>query len=454
MTTCPGRNDPCPCGSGLKYKKCCLQTQLVEVGSRLTLRSARHSAMEQLLRFGFGPQLEGDHAIAEVLFWADRLAGRSIAAVKDLVGSDDARSKYNAWFLFDLDIDAGGTVADLFLADRGARLGPSEREYLERVRRAPLALYEIQSVEQGRGVDLLDLWAGTRMFVHEQTATESLVCWDLLGARVVPDGAGSLLFEGGLYLYPASAKHAILQELKRLHRQFVKHTPAADDAAFFRRHGMIFHHLWLDYVIFPPRPDIRTTEGHKVVLTRSAFDIRDGDALRAAFAGRDDLDTQDDGSFAWIEDAGTRQRLLGTFVISGRRLTLESTSKERAARGRAWVERVAGSAVAYRATAYETVDRALERAVPVSREPQVPADVEALLLRELYDRHYRDWLDLPLPALKNRTPRAAARLKSLRPVLIDLLKQLENGNERQKQKGRPGYDPAWLWQALGLSRPE
>jgi uncharacterized protein YecA (UPF0149 family) len=20
----PGRNDPCPCGSGLKYKKCCL----------------------------------------------------------------------------------------------------------------------------------------------------------------------------------------------------------------------------------------------------------------------------------------------------------------------------------------------------------------------------------------------------------------------------------------------
>ncbi|MBW1945743.1 MAG: SEC-C domain-containing protein [Deltaproteobacteria bacterium] len=23
-TSKPGRNDPCPCGSGLKYKKCCL----------------------------------------------------------------------------------------------------------------------------------------------------------------------------------------------------------------------------------------------------------------------------------------------------------------------------------------------------------------------------------------------------------------------------------------------
>jgi len=39
-------------------------------------------------------------------------------------------------------------------------------------------------------------------------------------------------------------------------------------------------------------------------------------------------------------------------------------------------------------------------------------------------------------------------------MLIDLLKQMENGNERQKQEGRPGYDPAWLWEALGLVRPK
>ncbi|MEL7335017.1 MAG: SEC-C metal-binding domain-containing protein [Planctomycetota bacterium] len=24
----PGRNDPCPCGSGRKYKKCCLKNRL------------------------------------------------------------------------------------------------------------------------------------------------------------------------------------------------------------------------------------------------------------------------------------------------------------------------------------------------------------------------------------------------------------------------------------------
>lgn len=33
-----GRNEPCPCGSGLKYKRCCaLKSAKAPLGSRLTL---------------------------------------------------------------------------------------------------------------------------------------------------------------------------------------------------------------------------------------------------------------------------------------------------------------------------------------------------------------------------------------------------------------------------------
>jgi hypothetical protein len=31
----PGRNDPCPCGSGKKYKKCCLTNDEAEKGAEL-----------------------------------------------------------------------------------------------------------------------------------------------------------------------------------------------------------------------------------------------------------------------------------------------------------------------------------------------------------------------------------------------------------------------------------
>ena len=36
-----GRNDPCPCGSGRKYKKCCLNRQLTSQPSSLSSRSIK-----------------------------------------------------------------------------------------------------------------------------------------------------------------------------------------------------------------------------------------------------------------------------------------------------------------------------------------------------------------------------------------------------------------------------
>ena len=33
MTTKIGRNDPCPCGSGKKYKKCCFAREVAPVAS-------------------------------------------------------------------------------------------------------------------------------------------------------------------------------------------------------------------------------------------------------------------------------------------------------------------------------------------------------------------------------------------------------------------------------------
>ncbi len=37
----PGRNDPCPCGSGLKYKKCCAQKDAAAESARLAVNKAR-----------------------------------------------------------------------------------------------------------------------------------------------------------------------------------------------------------------------------------------------------------------------------------------------------------------------------------------------------------------------------------------------------------------------------
>jgi hypothetical protein len=120
------------------------------------------------------------------------------------------------------------------------------------------------------------------------------------------------------------------------------------------------------------------------------------------------------------------------------------------------LEAAAGPAVAYRATRIESVKRALERrpARPrARREGEVPPEAAAEIVQAFYERHYGGWLDEPLPALRGRTPRQAAGLKSARPKLIALLKEMENLSARERLDGRPAYDFEWMWGELGLPRP-
>jgi hypothetical protein len=242
----------------------------------------------------------------------------------------------------------------------------------------------------------------------------------------------------------------------RLHRKFRRQVPG-DDADFFKRFGRIFFVWWLQHVVLVSRPQLRTADGDELVVAAAVFDVRDREALDRALANHPDLDRQDDGSYAWLEPGGSDdfRRGLGTFVPSGDRLVLETMSKARAERGRAFLEALAGAAVRYRATSVESIERALERRPPrpPREDERVPPEVEAELLQNLYAQHYRAWLDTPLPALRGQTPRDATQSKAGRARVVAQLKDLESLSARDRLAGRPAYDFGWMWAELGLVRP-
>ncbi len=449
-----GRNDPCPCGSGRRHKHCCGEGNVRPL-TAANVASVRESAISKLLAFAFQPSFDSDHSVAEVLFWGDLLRNAVPHEVQWLLESEDANIKYNAWFLFDWDVDGQGTVAELFLEEEDTRLTGAERQFLERLTHANLRLYEVEEVQRGAGVRLVDLWTGARVFAIERTATEYMVTWDLLGARVAPDGAGGTVFEGGLYLYPAEAKSQILSHFRRLFRRHQRKFPDDDASGFFRKHGMVFNHLWLDLVAFPEPPRIVTSEGDPLMFCRSVFDTDHPDEVRDTIRAQPDVQAIEDGRLVWREVAEDENRILGTWAFEGGRLVFEATSRQRANRGRAWLEALVGDRVRYRATSLETIEQTMNefRRRPAAPERE-PSEAETDELQEFYDRYYAEWLDLPVPALGNRTPRAAARGKLWRSRLIDLLKQFENKTERAVLQGRAAYDFRWIWHELGLERPE
>jgi hypothetical protein len=448
-----GRDHPCPCGSGRQFLECCGR------GGPSAGISIRDSALTKLLSFAFHPAFDSDHSVAEVFFWGKLIHDAASPELRWLLDSEDATIKYNSWFLFDWEADhASGTIVELFLHEEHSQLSPLERQFVRRLGDAHLRLYEVECVERGLGVHLFDLWTGDRLFVIEREATERVVTWDLLGARVSSDTIAGNIFEGGLYIYPAAVKDDIVRHFRRLHRRHHRKLPFDTLGTFFRKHGAVFHHLWLKLVAFPEPPQLVTAEGDRLVFCRSIFETDQPEAVRAELASRPELRVTPDGRLSWREPGDGRERELGSWGIEGSRLVLETTSQERAARGRAWLESLFGDRVRYRATALETLEQTMSelRSRSPRRSPGALEDVPdqgASAVRDLFDRHYHSWIDRPVPALGNRSPRAAARTTLWRPKLVDLLKQLENATERAARSGRPGYDFSWIWQELGLSRP-
>ncbi|MGD9685487.1 MAG: SEC-C metal-binding domain-containing protein [Desulfobacter sp.] len=74
-----GRNDPCPCGSGLKYKKCCANT--VEIVSDTSVTSPVTNDLKQLLQGRSFGSLEEVNALLQ-----QHMQKRSRTALEDFQG--------------------------------------------------------------------------------------------------------------------------------------------------------------------------------------------------------------------------------------------------------------------------------------------------------------------------------------------------------------------------------
>lgn len=447
-----GRNDPCPCGSGLKFKKCCFNKSLTVAPSYR--REERDSALAKLVRFAARAEFNEEHKEALELFWGEWILDEPDEQLDAVMKSESVNIAYNSWFAYDFELSDGLTLLDLFLEREAKRFSSGELNYLEGMLGSHSRLYEVLEVKIDQGFELRDLWDDRRLYVRERSATRQVVAWDLVVGRIGLSGDGAVVFETLTHLFPASIKDELLSDLRRDHREFTRRYGEKSLSDFFRWVTPSLHQWWLERVALPPRPKIMTSDGEPMIFAKVVFDLLDRDALLGALAVREDFVAQDDGSYVWLEPAGAGQRSLGVIVIEDKRVVFETMSRSRAEKARDELSVLCGAAVRFRAISYEDIEQALKHAPPRNRtkEPEIPSAEQQRLLGEFYQDHYGKWLDEPVPALGNRTPRHAAKLKTVRPKLIALLKDFESYSERQRRSGEVAYDFTWMWAELGLTR--
>ncbi len=329
-----GRNDPCPCGSGRKFKHCC-----GSVSAPAAAAPDASALLEAIVPFGLLTETWED--LDEVL----RLyMGAQFTRQHD----DNEIATFIEWRMIDLRDETGRTALQRFADWHAEELGAPARGLLDELDRSRLRLYEVRGIRPGEGLTLFDLLDGRPVEVREKVGSRAVQPWDLLAARLFARD-GVMQMAGGVLHFPAAEKPELLgawkSELARLEAERPELAEAdrlALAAGVFQRQRTAMRDR--------PLPQVSNEDGDPMVLSVARYDVRDAEEVRRRLAGARGLVAAGRG-FDWIatRPAGL---ILGHIALSPRRMKLETNSRERLARGRALLDKLLGDLVWHRGDSF------------------------------------------------------------------------------------------------------
>ena len=406
-----GRNDPCWCGSGRKYKKCHLGREQLMLAERVKWLYSK--AVQQL----------------QVAGWQDFLAEVSYERYRH---THDVAEALDAGTADPLVVDAvlfeGGAFAE-FLQVRGSLLPEDERLLAEQWLLVERSVFEVEGVNPSASITVRDVRNGDVHEVRERTASGQLKAGQLICARVVPAG-DSMQFFGGIEPVALHQRDALIDLLDS--------EPDAVELV-----SMLSQR-------FAPAT-LTNTEGEPLVICEAMLRTRDPYKIEAAL---DETYDRSDGEQPprWHEHVVTRgtPRIRAWLECDGDTLRIETNSAERMDRVLATLTRLDPTMQVLNDVRRPMRDarEAAELAAqwPAGENELDPNDPEVATMLDEFIRDYETkWLDEPIPALDGHTPRQAADDPTRRGDLIKLLDSFP------AEEGTPGRMSAErLRSALGL----
>ena len=271
----PGRNDPCPCLSGRKFKHCCLPVLSAEDAARLRIRTAEGRVVEGLLRVI--TETWGEPLIVHA--WEDFWVYDDVP--DDMVTTPEFDPMFVPWlvlsFVPDLEADEADAtwptepIGLAWLATTDAEVPDLDRAYIETACRSPMSVFAVERVIPGRSLDLKDVLTGRRFHVLEQGASRSLRPADLFFTRVVTIDGVSVMLGAAPFIVPQRWHIRIIDWRERVFRRRLL---TRQDLADF---DIEIRDLYLDIaaeLLDPTPPQLCNTDGDPIALTTLTYELK------------------------------------------------------------------------------------------------------------------------------------------------------------------------------------
>ena len=270
-----GRNAPCPCGSGLKYKKCCLPKEQAAQMRALSVRRDDELLWGELLAFAQRPAFLVDLDSAFSRFWN---ADVDLDAAETL--DRQQLEAFLEWFILDYRTSKERKrLVELYAEEQEPRLTPERRALLAEREASHLSLYGVEEADAEGRLEIGDLLAGGYYRVEDAGLARLAMPGDLLLGRRLGD-AGDGRLSRGTVLLPAALGQPLVAAAKQAYGAYRDEHYQATWPEFLRENGCLLFHFLLTpevaaaYERAPRRPgyfDPRAAvEGLRAIMQRRA----------------------------------------------------------------------------------------------------------------------------------------------------------------------------------------
>lgn len=287
------------------------------------------------------------------------------------------------------------------------------RVLLEAMNQSYPSLYQIERTDPKAGTLVVkDLLLGGTVMVHDYGFSETSRAGWIVPFRITPAGSFHFIDIAGP-VFGAMEAVDILMELRALK------LPVKPTAEWLRENAYVFGRLWSYFdetqEFGEQGPDLVNTDGDELEFITAQFGYSDPQTVRRALKRHPAIDYDEmDDAFIWFKEAGGPggNTVLGRIFFEDGFIKAEVNSQKRFTTLRGLLEDIG---LIYRSHEGRSAEDMLDEKKMSQAEPEgdlpeedLPEDVKAAV-REQFDAFYMDWLDQPVPALDNKTPRQAAK---------------------------------------------
>jgi SEC-C motif/Protein of unknown function (DUF2384) len=476
-----GRNDPCSCGSGKKYKHCCLPgyaPSIDHVWARQHEESNRLT--REITRFAlrkFGERI--DEA------WQDF---NMLDVPKPLEEAADEHPIFMPYFFFQWNPDArrttarrqGGIVARWYMLEKSKQLTALQRMFLEQATTQPLSFYEVVWNEPGERMGVWDVLLGGETEVIERLGSRNLRQGDLLFAQIWHQPELAVFGSMAPICIPPDKKIEVIGLRKTLKKRIAKQNRDLAPHDLLRYADLIrATYLNIRDRLFAP-PTLCNTDGDPLLFHTLTFRIESAeaafDALAPLAVGHSRQELLDDAELSeagnlrkvdmdWIKKGNRKFKtwsntILGHIKISEGRVVAEANSENRAKRMRKEIEKRLGALATYESTLAQTLDEMRKNTPQDAEERELhDAEMEALLadpearkfLQATLQKQVESWVHQKVPALGGRTPLEAVHDPDGKEMVEALLLHWERRDERGVSPNEIHPDISALRRLLNLA---